>query len=70
MKAVESNLHSENIPLFVNDVPYVKEYADGSVDYCLGSDYESAGKVIRALVAIREERSLAKFNKTKETKED
>lgn len=56
MSGIKVSLHPENIPLYANDVPYVKEYADGSVDYCLGASYESAGQVIRALIEVKDER--------------
>ncbi len=54
-----TQLHPENIDKFVGNVPYVKLYGNGVVDYCLGDSYEEAGKVIRTLIRLKEEGALA-----------
>jgi hypothetical protein len=53
-----TQLHPENIDKFINNVPYVKLYEKGVVDYCLGDNYEEAGKVIRTLIRLKEEGAL------------
>jgi hypothetical protein len=65
MAEIKAYLHKENIPLYVKDTPYVKEYADGSVDYCLGANYESAAMVIKALIEIKKNRDAAEEQQRK-----
>lgn len=61
MKPIITKLHEENIDAYMNDEPYVKEYEDGTVDYCLGRSYEQAATVIKALLVIsREHRMITK----------
>lgn len=56
MKPIITKLHEENIDAYMQDEPYVKEYDDGTTDYCLGNTYDQAAVVIKALMAIRESR--------------
>ncbi len=69
MRPIITKLHEENVDEYMNDEPYVKEYEDGTVDYCLGRSYEQAAIVIKALLAIREHRMISRKaeSKAKET---
>lgn len=39
--------------MYINDMPYVVELEDGTVDYCLGKDYDDAAMILRVLLSIR-----------------
>lgn len=54
MSSFALKLKPENVDKYVKSVPYVKVYAGGTIDYCLGSNYDQAGKVIRTLLELKE----------------
>ncbi len=58
MKTSDVKLHKENVDKFIHDVPFVKVYKDGTIDYCLGMNYEEAGKVVRTILALKDKTTI------------